>query len=93
MKLIRVVEGLVQKFWHEHARPSSNQNDMLKLRRGSSDYKPQINTFLTCHRQKYMRESRMRTRSWTVAKYISRDENVSMFEYALTITHVIVDMT
>jgi hypothetical protein len=54
---------------------------------------PRLNTFLTCHRQKYMRESRMRIRSWIVAKYISRNENVSMFEYALTITHVIVDIT
>ena len=40
MKLIGVVEGLVKNFCHEHARPSSNQKDVLKLRRGSSDYKP-----------------------------------------------------
>jgi hypothetical protein len=42
MKLI----GLVQDFWHESTRPSSNRNDVLKLRRGSRDHELHINHFL-----------------------------------------------
>ena len=33
-KLIDAVNGLVQEFWHDNTRPSSNQKDVLKLRRG-----------------------------------------------------------
>ena len=42
MKLVDAVKGLVQSFWHDHARPSSNQKDVLKLRRGSKDREPHI---------------------------------------------------
>jgi hypothetical protein len=46
MKLIGAVKGLVQDFWHENTRPSSNQKYVLKLRRGSRDHEPHIKHFL-----------------------------------------------
>jgi hypothetical protein len=42
MKLIGGVKGLVQDFWHENTRPSSNQKDVLKLRRVYRDHEPHI---------------------------------------------------
>ena len=41
-----MVKGLVQEFWHDNSRPSSNQKDVLKLRRGSRDREPRIKHFL-----------------------------------------------
>jgi hypothetical protein len=38
-----------------------------------------------------MRYSRMRKINWTLAKDISRNENLGMFGYAYTVTHAIVD--
>src|SRR5713226_4482194 len=46
MKLVDAVKGLVQSFWHDHTRPSSNQKDVLKLRRGSKDREPHIKHLL-----------------------------------------------
>ena len=46
IKLIGEFKGLVHDFWHENTRPSSNQNDVLKLRRGSRDLEPYIKHFL-----------------------------------------------
>jgi hypothetical protein len=46
MKLIGAVKGLVQDFWHDNTRPSSNQKDVLKLRRGSRDHEPHIKHYL-----------------------------------------------
>jgi len=46
MKLIDAVKGLVQNFWHDHTRPSSNQRDVLKLRKGSTEREPHIKHFL-----------------------------------------------
>ena len=46
MKLIDALKGLVQEFRHDNSRPSSNQKDVLKLRRGSTDHKPHIKIFI-----------------------------------------------
>ena len=46
MNLIGAVRGLVQDSWHENTRPSSNQKDVIKLRRGSRDHEPHIKHFL-----------------------------------------------
>ena len=46
MKLIDAGKGLVQDFWHDNTIPSSNQKDVLKLRRGSRDREPHIKHFL-----------------------------------------------
>ena len=46
MKLIDAVKGMVQEFWHDNSRPSSNQKDVLKLRMGSRDREPHIKHFL-----------------------------------------------
>ena len=46
MKLIDVVKELVQEFWHDNSRPSSNQKDVLKLIMGSRDREPHIKHFL-----------------------------------------------
>ena len=46
MKLVDVVKGLVHIFWHDHTRPSSNQKDELKIRRGSKDCEPHIKHLL-----------------------------------------------
>ena len=42
MKLIDVVKELVQTFWNENTRPSSNQRDVLKLRKGSNECEPHV---------------------------------------------------
>ena len=46
MKLIDAVKGLVQEFWSDNSRPSSNQKDVLKLRMGSRDHEPHIKPFV-----------------------------------------------
>ena len=46
MKLVDAIKGLVQSFWHDHTRPSSNRKDVLKLRRGSKDHEPHIKHLL-----------------------------------------------
>ena len=46
MKLIEAVKGLVQEYWHDNSRPSSNQKDVVKLRKGSRDREPHIKHFL-----------------------------------------------
>ena len=46
MNPIDAVKGLVQEFWHDNSRPSSNQKDVIKLRRGSRDCEPHIKHFL-----------------------------------------------
>ena len=40
MKLIDVVKELIQTFWHDHTKPSFNQIDVLKLRKGSTEHEP-----------------------------------------------------
>jgi hypothetical protein len=46
MNLIGAIKGLVHDFWHENARPSSNQKDVLKMRRGYRDHEPHIKHFI-----------------------------------------------
>ena len=46
MKLVDAVKGLVQRFWHDHTGPSSNWNDVLKMRRASKDHEPHIKHLL-----------------------------------------------
>ena len=46
MKLIDAVKGLVQEFWHDNNRPSSNEKDVAKLRKGSRDREQHIKHFL-----------------------------------------------
>lgn len=45
-KLIGVLKGVVKEFWHDNTRPSSNQKDVLKLRKGSRDHEPHIKHFV-----------------------------------------------
>ena len=46
MKLIEAVKGLVQEYWHDNNITSSNQKDVVKLRKGSRDREPHIKHFL-----------------------------------------------
>ena len=46
MKLIDAVKELVQTFWKENTRPSSNQRDVLKFRKGSNEREPHVKHFL-----------------------------------------------
>ena len=46
MKLIEAIKGLVQEYWHNNSRPSSNQKDVVNLRKGSRDREPHIKHFL-----------------------------------------------
>ena len=46
MKLIEAIKGLVQEYWHDNSRPSSNQKYVVKLRKGSRDHEPHIKHFL-----------------------------------------------
>ena len=46
MKLIEAVKELVQEYWHDNSRPSSNQKDVVKLRKGSRDREPHIKHFI-----------------------------------------------
>ena len=46
MNLIDAVKELVQIFCHDHTRPSSNQRDVLKLRKGSTKCEPRVKHFL-----------------------------------------------
>ena len=58
MKLVDVVKGLVQSFWHDHTRPSSNWKDVLKLRRGSKDHEPHIKHLLDITKTKIYKKFR-----------------------------------
>ena len=42
MKLIEAVKGLVQEYWHDNSRLSSNQKHVVKLRKGSKDREAHI---------------------------------------------------
>ena len=54
MKLVEVVKGLVQAFWHDNTRTSSNTRDVLKHCKGSRDYEPHIKHYLDMtHTQLY----------------------------------------
>ena len=46
IKLSREVKGLVQEFWHDNTKPSSNQKNAVKFRKGSRDREPHIKHFL-----------------------------------------------
>ena len=46
MKLIDAVKDLVQNLWHDHTIPSSNQRDVQKLRKGSTECEPHVKQFL-----------------------------------------------
>jgi hypothetical protein len=46
MKLIGVAKGLVQNFWHEHTNPSSNQKEVVMLRRDFICHETHIKYFL-----------------------------------------------
>ena len=46
MKLIEAIKGLVQEYWYDNSSPSSNQKDVVKLRKGSRDHEPHIKHFL-----------------------------------------------
>ena len=42
MKLVEVVKGLVQHFWHDNTKKSSNTKDVLKICRGSRNNEPHV---------------------------------------------------
>ena len=46
MKLVEAVKGLVQTFWHDNTRPSSNMKDVLKHCRGSRNNEPHVKHYL-----------------------------------------------
>ena len=46
MKLVEVVKGLVQMFWHDNTRTSSNMMDVLKHCRGSRNNEPHVKHYL-----------------------------------------------
>ena len=46
MKLVDAINELVHTFWHDHTRLSSNQRDVLKLRKGSTEREPHVKHFL-----------------------------------------------
>jgi hypothetical protein len=80
MKLIGAVKGLVQDFWHENTRPSSNQKDVLKLRRGSRDHEPHIKHFLDITQTKLYERFRQYIVHLTWAKDLSINASLGMFE-------------
>ena len=80
MKLIDVVKGLVQEFWRDNSRPSSNQKDVLKLRMGSRDHEPHTKKFLDRHKHNYMRDLGMNIMNLTWAKDPLRNENHGMLK-------------
>ena len=46
MKLVEAVKGLVQTFWHDNTRPSSNMNDVLKHCRDSRNNEPHVKHYI-----------------------------------------------
>ena len=46
MKLVEAVKGLVQTFWHDNTRPSSNMKDVLKHCMGSRNTEPHVKHYL-----------------------------------------------
>ena len=46
MKLIDAIKELLQIFLHDRTIPSSNQRDVLKLRKGSTEREPHVKHFL-----------------------------------------------
>jgi len=45
-KLNYVVKELLKFFWNENTRTSSNQRDVLKLRKGSNEHEPRVKHFI-----------------------------------------------
>ena len=48
MNLVEAVKGLMQTFWHDNTRPSSNMKDVFKHCRGSRNTEPHVKHYL-CH--------------------------------------------
>ena len=46
MKLIDAINDLVQNFWHDHSRTSSNQRDVINMRKGSTEHETHVKHFL-----------------------------------------------
>ena len=46
MKLVEAMKGLVQTFWHDNTRYSSNTKDVLKHCRGSRNTEPHVKHYL-----------------------------------------------
>ena len=46
MKLVEAVKGLLQTFWNDNTRPSSNTKDVLKCCRGSMNTEPHLKHYL-----------------------------------------------
>ena len=46
MKLVEAVNGLVQMFWHDNTRHSSNMKVVLKHHRGSINNEPHVKHYL-----------------------------------------------
>ena len=79
MKLIDVIKGLVQDFWRDN-RPSSNQKDVLKLRRGSRNREPHIKYFHDMTQTKLYERFRHEHNELNFAKDPSRNENHGMLK-------------
>ena len=46
MKLVEAVKGLMQTFWHDNTRPSSNTKDLLKCCKGSFNNELHVKNYL-----------------------------------------------
>ena len=91
MKLIDAVKELVQMFWHDHTKPSSNQRDLLKLRKGSTEREPHVKHFLDTTKTKLYERFRNEHTQLNVGQRSLRNVNHGTFTYALIETHVVVD--
>ena len=46
MKLVEAVKGLMQAFWHDNTRSSSNTRDVLKHCKSSRSHEPHIKHYI-----------------------------------------------
>ena len=91
MNLIDDVKELVQTFWHDHTRPSSNIKDVLKLRKGSTEREPHFKHFLdTTQIELYERLKNEHTQLNLGQRSFEKCKPW-YFVYVLIETHVVVD--
>ena len=80
MKLIDAVKELVQEFWRDNSRPSSNQKDVLNLRRDSRDHETHMKNFLDMTQTELYERFRHEIMNLTWAKDPSRNANHGMLK-------------
>ena len=93
MKLVEAVKGLVQTFWHDNTRPSSNTKDVLKHCRGSHHTEPHVKHYLDMRQTQLFEMFKVAHVELRLGKDLLKNASLGMLESIPYGTLVVVDTT